>query len=323
MLVYIRNAVFLATGLRFSLILFRLWIANAQVLRIYQRSIRRHSRRSIVGIFGDSLLTIEQYIQLFKAFPMLETREDEYEQQRLTKIYHCVKKICSSHTLKTDPLTARSAIKLQAKIAQYVFQQLFALMLTEGESEILGQYGSVNTAIKDFLEYCGYGNGSPFVSPLPIQLPLFLEWSEIRRGRSTMRGNFLRILVETSNLSKKVGALGRIKALWFWAKCYSCRIFWNHEDIRDRNMRLTSRKRIHGEMDEKKLSLKVRFDATSQNNVLTILTYKMYFQAISVLIDIENDIKMQGQNQDKIDQFDLAIHGLEHNIKTTLPECFE
>lgn len=198
----VRSLVLWVMGLRYGITLLRLGIANAGVLHRYQNDMRLGKRYRILA---DVWLEVNRYAKLFNAFPTLAPSQDAQEQKELAKILREAKYICTHHKLEADPLTAISAIKIQAAIIQITFLRLFRLRLTPVECERLGKYGSVNLATKDFLEYCGYGDRAPINLPLSLQLPLFVAWAELRHEKITTHRNVLLIYANIASLEKEGG----------------------------------------------------------------------------------------------------------------------
>ncbi|MCI0559576.1 MAG: hypothetical protein MN733_13865 [Nitrososphaera sp.] len=308
-LIIVRSGVLWATGLRYAFTLVRLGAANATVIRDYQR---RRMTRNRGPILQNFWLTANRYARLFQAFPALETKRDANQQERLLKILQETKEICSRYKLEVHPLTAPSAIQLQAGIMTHTFLWLFGLKLMATESETLGKYGSVNLAIRDFLKYCDIRSDTRL--PLSFQLPLFVAWAERHNSKLSSRRSLLLILARMASLEKQSGWMGRITSLCFWAEQFVYRMHWGLDDARERIKRFAWRSQAH-EMACRKAVEGWGIHATgSQKHVLIVLANEMLLRAMKTLVEIH----AESQTQEK-QSFLQAINGLEQNLKAVLP----
>ena len=286
--VYLRNFVIFITGLRYIIKLFIYGFKNIRIIFEYRRSINRITRYSLVCLFQDIIQTTRSFKHLFNVFKKMNTIDD-IERKRLRKIYIYASKLCHSHTIKYDPLSAPSAIIFQASAIQNVFHHLFRLSPTREECEILGRYGSIDLAIKDFLEYCGYGNDVSYFTMVQLQYPLFVMWSELRHNIYISRNNYIDIMTcKPMFLFKKI-ALGRLKYLYITIVRYWCQMYWRYEDVHNMNIVFKAYKHANAELYNEIMLLTSRSAEISQNSILTMLIFEIHIQSIVMLLDIPSE----------------------------------
>ena len=286
---------------------------NYYVLLKYQKKIKHANLNTIVFFFG---FIINIFTHFYNILPKLEAI-DKYEQERLKKIYIAACDECSRQKkLKYDPLSATSAINVQASIMTNEFQQLFGLMPTKSESDILGKYGSVDIAIKEFLEYCGFGYDSSYIfiaSKLPQHFSSFIKMrSIIRHERSFTRDDYLKIhqnIYITKN--NKCLLFKIIDLLINLSHNYWFRMYWRYEDYQiEKKLRIVCKEQYKKYYDNL-LSAKIESAKSSQESLFHILSYEIYFKSIIILLDISN--KFNKNNY---------IYNMIYNKKNHLPHNY-
>jgi hypothetical protein len=299
----------------------KLCILNSYVLAKYQRVIKYQNTNIIVIFFGFINKTFAQF---YKIIPKLESI-DKYEQDRLKKIYQSVCIRCSHQKPKYDPLSAHLAIELQSSIIKNEFQRLFGLEATKDESYVLGKYGSADIAIKEFLEYCGFGSSSLYVIifyKLPQYFSSFIKIaSELRHNNLVVREKFLRIKLEKANSDSKNSFLGKARYLWLVLSYkHWCHMYWRYDEAHR-----TKRLRVDISEQYKKyydylISSKMKAAKISEDSIFIIAAYEIHFISITMLLlDAQNNINENSTNlRYKKNERIIALQRLEMNFDSII-----
>src|SRR6185295_4793646 len=219
------------------------------------------------------------------------------------------------------PLTSPSAIKLQRAIVRSTFQRLFSLELSEAETAVMGRYGSVALAAKEFLEYCGYQDRAVAGLSLSLQLPLFVVQAEERHCRSSTQQSLLLTLNQKAALAGHWPLIGGIAALFFKWQQIVYRAYWQHSDIRSRVHRRACRSRIHEEAYRAVAKPTVGLATASQRGILCVLAYEMFFQSLDVLADMHIETRTKAADLTAVtgappeQLFHETIGRLENNLR--------
>ena len=321
LLKWMRLLLLTGTGVRHARKLVRLGAGNASVLGGYQRACRGIAGRRLGARAGNVWLPLKRYVSLFRPYPALESADDARERERLARTYAEATALSERQRPAVDPVSAPSALRLQARFVQRAFTRLFDLRLTPREERVLAGYGSVAQAAREFLEYCGAATGMAPSAPLALQLPGFVIHAELRHARMSSRGRMLAVQQDSA-------ASGRIRSWWARLCHVVARAYWSRGDAAERIERLAMRVNAH---KEERLAvmraLKNRVDPATQETLVAILADQMHLRGALLLAEISEQTRraLEADGGATIEQlsrqefeFMRAAHGLEENLRAAL-----
>lgn len=319
LLIAIRYAVFFTEGLRHSSSLIRLWLAFVGVVRDFQRELQIRDTR----ILTELPVGAGKYLKLLFVFPPLSLSERTDERKRLKKVLQQLTEIIAKRKLDFDPLTTPAAVRTESVIVTHAFRRLFKLNLTSDQARILGQYGSVNLAARDFLEYCGYGQATSIDRPLLLMLPFFVRKTEIRHTKLATRQSILSILSEREHPDKSAGLITRIRSGWAWIREMSYRTSWSWVDARERTKHRIARSMGHEAVMRQVLELTRKSAVSTRNQVRCMLASAMLFHTINLLLDQLDESPWREETKDWFSRQALfdAVQRLTGRMKSILPDC--
>jgi hypothetical protein len=320
LLIAIRYAVFFTEGLRHSGRLIRLWLAFAGVVREFQRELQIRDNR----ILTELPVGVGRYLKLLFIFPPLTLSERTDEKQRLKKVLQQLTEITSRGNLDFDPLTAPAAIRAESVIVTHAFRRLFKLALTADQASILAQYGGVNLAAKDFLEYCGYGQAKSINRPLVLMLPSFVRKTELRHSKLATRKSVIFILAERTYSEESTGLIKRIKSVWAWVREISYRTSWSWVDARERTKHRAALSLGQGAVMRQDLELTRESAVFTRKQGRCMLVSVMLLHTVDILWDQIDENLQSEKTIDRLTRQALlknAIQELEDRIKSIMPDC--
>jgi hypothetical protein len=178
-----------------------------------------------------------------------------------------------------DPLADPVARGLQETIVRHVFRKLFDVRLKVEESKILGYYGTLDTALYEFLWHCGFPDEPPAYEPLQMFSPLFVDWARLRHQRLAGRRE---LLDRHRSWSRSIGGL---TSLWRRAQAVAFRIRAAQFDTRLKASIEELRRRgydaLRGNVMRRSLPASV---TARQSDALATIAFEMYLRALGVLL---------------------------------------
>jgi len=178
-----------------------------------------------------------------------------------------------------DPLTDPLARGLQETIVRRVFWKLFDVRLEVEESQVLGYYGTLDTALYEFLWHCGLPDEPPAYEPLQMFLPLFVGWARLRHQRLASRRHLLDRYRSWSI------SMGGLTSLWRRAQAVAFRIRAARFDTRLQASIEEWRRRgydaLRGSVMRRALPASLK---ASQSDAMATIAFEMYLRALSVLL---------------------------------------
>jgi len=302
--------------MRYASKLVKLAHKNAFALRTYRGDCQDLGLQNIALNFADLWLPIFRYYELFQPIDARTGSKADGERKRLKIIYQQVDRISSWYKPKFDPLTSPKAIKVQKTAINQAFHQLLGLELDSHYLAILGLYGSVSIAIRDFLRHCGYGLNLQIYMPVEQELPSFAIWVGLRHNRMSARQGIL------SALNEKVGWANQLAALWLKSEKTVRRAYWKQQDRREPRTWLARLIRSHDEMQTLMMKRIITIDPAAQAFVLNSLAYQMYITAMRAMARLAMHLsEVDSSAADSLQHetaFRKAIESLKRNFEEIL-----
>jgi hypothetical protein len=261
-------------------------------------------------------LPLCRYSRLFRPTLLLPAPKNP-ETERLRQLCRTLNKDCVGLTPAFDPLRSRRARRLQAKLIERVFRQLFGIQLDSCEALAVAGYGSAGLAARDFLNYWAYCGCS--TAPLEVLFRLFIHESEIRHTRIAGRLGVVRLLQVNTELGHDAGLWHRARAMRYAAQRLLFRIYWSAEDRNERALRLSASRRAHW-AESAKIAVPLRETALStQHNFFILLAYEMHWQAVEELVQLH---AQKARLQRNAQRFEASCKALEGNLESAVADYF-
>jgi len=284
-----------------------LCVKNCYVLVTFQRKIGCTDYYVIKYFFS---LIKEISMKFHNTMPEKLKSVEEQDHKRLKKIFDDACYRCSHAKPKYDTLTSDNAMEVQGTIIKNEFQQLFDLEISDKQSKTLGRYGNVDLAIKDFLEYCGFGFDSSCIS-IASRLPNYFNGfitikAELRHDEKEKRQLFL---IFIKNPMDKIKFLRWSNSILYMSVSYFNRywkqIYWQYIDFnRDKTIRNVSKTKYETHYNEIK-ELTENANKIREKSIFEIIANEIYLESVYLLFEIAS--KLDDNDEKDVFDFELKI----------------